>query len=770
MTQIEDVFSRWVVRYRWLLIALTVPVVAVSAAGIGRLRISNDTRVFFDEESPRYQRLKALEDTYSREQGHLYIVAPEDGDVFTRETLTAVAELTAESWELPYSLRVNSIANFQYIRSQADDLIVEDLVPDPAALSRRDLERIRATALAEPTIVDRLISPSGHVTAVHVVLQMPVDTPEAVPEVAGLVIETTERFRARYPRIDFYATGSVMIDHAFGEASKRDLTTLAPVMFVTMATLIGVALHSVFATLAAVAVILLSMVTALGLAGWAGMTLNAVSVGAPGLILTLAVADSVHILATLYHSLAEGRSKHKAVAEALQINLQAVFLTSITTIIGFLSMNFSESPPFRDLGNIVALGVGVAFVFSVLLLPALMAVLPVSRPGGRAARIRIDCGRVADFVIARQEPVFWVMLILATLAGLGMTRIRLNDNFLTYFDETFAFRRATDFLIENLSGWDFIEYSIPSGRSGGIHDPEYLARIDAFARWYRKQPKVVFVYSLADTIKRLNRDLHGGDEDYHRIPDQRDLIAQYLLFYELSLPFGSDLNNRIDVDRSATRFQAVFESMSAKELREIDRRAQQWLQANWPDHMRAQGTGLSLLWAYITQRNIVSMLKGSFGALVLISAIMVVALRSLKFGLLSLVPNLLPPIVAFGLWGMFHEQVGLALSVVVAMTIGIVVDDTVHFLSKYRRARIQLGMSAEVAVRYAFQTVGTAMWVTSVALTTGFLILTLSHYRISEEMGAMCAVTIVAALVMDFLLLPTLLLKADRITDKLSRR
>ena len=262
--------------------------------------------------------------------------------------------------------------------------------------------------------------------------------------------------------------------------------------------------------------------------------------------------------------------------------------------------------------------------------------------------------------------------------------------------------------------------------------------------------------------------MNGGDEAYYRIPDQKDLIAQYLLFYELSLPMGLDLNSQIDVDRSATRFTVIFQSMSARELRHMDRMAQQWLKANLPAHMVVPGTSMSLIWAHITQRNIISMLKGSFGALVLISGIMLVALRSLKLGTISLVPNLLPPIMAFGLWGMIMGQIGLALSVIVAMTIGIVVDDTVHFLSKYKRARHQQAMSPPEAVRYAFQTVGTAMWVTSAALVAGFLVLTLSHYRMTSEMGIMCALTIALALVMDFLLLPTLLLKIDRITGKLT--
>jgi predicted RND superfamily exporter protein len=162
------------------------------------------------------------------------------------------------------------------------------------------------------------------------------------------------------------------------------------------------------------------------------------------------------------------------------------------------------------------------------------------------------------------------------------------------------------------------------------------------------------------------------------------------------------------------------------------------------------------------------MLKGTFGALLLISLIMMVALRSVRLGLVSLVPNLLPPTMAFGVWGLVRGQVGLALSVVVAMTIGIVVDDTVHFLSKYERARRRDGLGPQAAVRYAFETVGTAMWVTTVALTAGFLILTFSRYRMSSEMGLMCAIVIAVALVMDFLLLSTLLLKIDRQPDKLS--
>ncbi len=762
MTWIENRIGQWVVRYRWWIILLTVPVVGLAALGIRDLRINSDTRAFFGEKNPQYQALQALENTFSKEQNVLFIVAPKDGNVFTRATLGAVAELTEAGWHIPYSSRVSSVSNFQYTRGEGEDLIVEDLIPDPNEMSDAEIEKAREVALAERTILNRIISPSGHVAGVFVGLAMPAEDRQATPEVARAAADILEDIKNRYSQIDFYVTGSVMVDQAFGEASKRDFATLAPAMFITMAVLIGLALRSFFGVLAALVVIALSMVMGIGLAGWLGIPLTAASVSGPGLILTLAVADCVHILSTMLHQMREGTPRRQAIAQTMQINLQAVFLTSITTVIGFLSLNFSESPPFRDLGNIVGIGVTAAFFCSILLLPALAAVLPCGAGPDQKNVIRIHCDRLARCVIRRASVLRWAMLALGLVATLGIFRIELNDNFLTYFDRTFPFRRATDFMIENLGGWDLIEYPLSSGESGGIADPNYLTTLDEFAQWYRQQPKVIHVSTIADTMKRLNRDMHGGDEDFYRIPQSRELAAQYLLFYELSLPFGQDLNNVIDVDRKTARFLVMFESMSARELHEADDRAHGWLETNAPAHMQTRGTGLSLIWADITHRNIRSMLKGSFGALFLISVIMTVALRSFRLGAISLVPNLLPPAMAFGVWGFIDGQVGLALSVIVAMTIGIVVDDTVHFLSKYDRARREHGMHPEQAVRYAFETVGTAMWVTTVALVAGFSLLTLSHYRMSSEMGMMCAIVIALALLMDFLLLPTLLLKIDR--------
>jgi len=753
-------FGNWVVKRRWWNIVATILIVLTAASGLRFLRFNKDLRVFFSKDNPQLQALEALEVTYGRTDNVSFALAPKDGDVFTGETLRAVEELTRDCWQMPYSSRVDSLTNFQHTWAEQDDLIVEDLVPNAGSLTDADIERIRKIALSEPQLVDLSLSPAGHVTEVNVIILLPGQSNAEVSEVAAFADRVAEDFRKKYPGIEVYLTGGVMFDNAFGEVSRDDLCNLVPFMFLTLLVVIGLALRSFMGTLGSFIIITASTVTGMGLAGWLGISLTPASANAPTIILTLAVADSIHILATVFGQMRSGKSKEEAIVESMRINLQPVFLTSATTVIGFLTMNFSDAPPFRDLGNIVAIGVAAAFLYSIVLLPSLMAVLPLRvkvRAGTRGNPLDI----LANFVINQRRAIFWSMLVIIVILTAGIWRIELNDQFTKYFDKRYEIRRATDFIEENLTGWDIIEYSLESGEPGGIHDPEYLRNVEGYANWYRKQAKVVHVSTITNIMKRLNKNMHGNDESYYRIPEQRDLAAQYLLLYEMSLPFGLDLNNQINVDKSATRMVVTLRDATAKELREMDAKARLWLKAKAPESMFTYGSGLSIIWAHISERNINSMLGASFGALLLISAILIFALRQIKLGILSIIPNMLPALMAYGIWGMIVGQVGLGLSVIAAMTLGIVVDDTVHFMSKYLRARREHQMNPSEAVRYSFNTVGTAMWVTTLALVAGFMILTLSGYRVNADMGFMTALTITLALVMDFLFLPTLLMKVE---------
>ena len=470
MNKFETNFGEWVVKYRWWIIITTILIVVSAASGAQFLTINNDTRVFFSEKNPQLQALETLENTYTKEQGVLFVIAPKDGNVFTRKTLAAVEELTETAWKMPYSSRVNSITNFQYTRAEEDDLIVEDLVLNAMSLSDADLERIRKIAVSEPLLLNRQISPSGHVTRVYVNTLLPGKSLDEVPQVAAFARKMVDDLRLKYPGIDIHLTGSVMFDNAFGEASLNDLTTLLPLMFITLVIITGLSLRTVAGTFATVIIILISMITGMGLAGWLGISITAASIHAPTIILTLAIADSVHILVTIFHKMHEGKTKHEAIVESIRVNLHPVFFTSVTTVIGFLTMNFSDAPPFRDLGNIVAMGIAAAFVYSVAFLPAMMAIFPVRikpRAQPNFSYKCCSCNSLADFVINRRKPIFWGTLAVIVILAIGITRIELNDNFVKYFSEDYEIRRATDFMEENLTGVDIVEYSLKSGRARG---------------------------------------------------------------------------------------------------------------------------------------------------------------------------------------------------------------------------------------------------------------------------------------------------------------
>jgi predicted RND superfamily exporter protein len=365
--------------------------------------------------------------------------------------------------------------------------------------------------------------------------------------------------------------------------------------------------------------------------------------------------------------------------------------------------------------------------------------------------------RFAEFVIRNKKQLLWGMGILILFLISQIPNNRLDDRFVEYFDEAIKFRQDTDFATENLTGIYLIEYSLKSGETGGINDPEFLRKVERFAQWYRQQPHVIHVNTITDIMKRLNRNMHGDDDSWYRLPEQRDLAAQYLLLYEFSLPFGLDLNNQINVKKSATRFTVTLKSVSTQQLLQIEEDAQRWLMENAPE-MRSDGASPSVMFAHIGSRNIISMLEGTTTALIIISLILIAALKSLRIGIISMVPNLVPMGMAFGLWGLTVGEVGLALSVVTGMALGIVVDDTVHFLSKYLRARREKNLPSEDAIRYAFSTVGTALWVTSLVLIVGFGILAFSHFQLNAGMGLLTAITLGLALVADFLFLPPLLI------------
>lgn len=758
----------WILRHRFTVFLASMAIIVLLASGARNLFFTTDYRVFFSKENPQLQAFEALQNTYTKNDNILFLVIPRSGNVFDRDTLAAIEDITARAWKIPYSIRVDSLTNFQYSYADGDELIVSDLFRDARQIDESELARRREVALHEPMLLNRIISPDATATGVNVTIQLPGKAQHLeVPEAAKYAEELAEQIRKDYPSLDVYMTGMVIMNNAFSEASKQDIETLVLASYGVIILMLFFMLRSVSATVVTVLLILSSIASAVGMSGWLGFVLSPPTTTAPTIITTIAVANSVHILMSFLYQMRRGMDKLAAIRESLRINLQPVFLTSLTTALGFLSMNFSDAPPFRTLGNIVALGVVFSFIWSVTLLPALIMLLPVRVKPQQKQGVFMHA--LADFVVEYRTRLIMAMGISIVVLVSFIPRNVLNDEFVKYFDETVEFRRHTDVSNERLTGIYQLEYSFPARGPGGISEPEYLRYLKNFTEHVRALPHVRHVASISDTMMRLNRNMHGDDESWYRLPDERPLAAQYLLLYELSLPFGLDLNNQVNVDKSSTRVSLTLENMSSNDVLDLEREIAAWMGRNLPVWMQTQAASSTLMFAHIGSRNIRSMLVGTSIALILISLVLIIALRSIRLGLVSMVPNLIPAAMAFGIWGIFVGKVGLALSVVTGMTLGIIVDDTVHFLSKYQRARREHGLDPRDAVRYAFTTVGTALVVTSVVLIAGFLILALSSFELNSSMGLMTAITILLALAADFLFLPPLLMKLEEKRDALSR-
>ena len=744
---------------RWTVIATMLIAFAVYA-GMPNLRLDTDGRVFMGPDNPDKVMLDQFEQEFAKDDNLNILIIPKDGEVFTPDTIALIGALTEDVWNLPYVRLVNSLTRFQNSYADNDMMVVEDLIPDPEMVTADELAAARATALSRIEIQNALVNADASVTTVGVIFRLPgLDLASEIPTIMAEANPLIAEYRAAYPNHDFQVTGSVPLGEQFAVASQDDGSTLTPMMLVAMLVIVGVLLRTITGVLSVMTIAFLSALISLGALGWTGIPLNSATAVAPLMIITLAVASTVHILSSVRQTMLVTDDRTQWAKQALADHGLAITVAIFTTAIGFLSLNFSISPPFRQLGNMVAAGMVGVWMFTMFLLPALICWLP-AKQSGKAASVDRAMVWLGDWVITNQRRLLIGIPMVIIAFAIGISQIKLEDDFLRYFDERYDIRNATDYYEDNLGGLNVLEYAVDSGADSGINAIEYLQKVEAFSDFLRAQPEISNVRTITDVIKRLNQNMNGDDSTYYRLPTSDEEASQYLFLYELSLGYGMDLTDQINVDRSAVRITAYVPRTTTAELQALDARIQTWFAGNAPELATAV-TGQTHVYTMISARDVPAMLQGTILALIFISFVILLVLRNVKLGLVSLVPNLVPAIMAFGLWGYAVGTVTLAVSIVVAMTLGIVVDDTVHFILKYANAR-KRGETAENAVRYAFKSVGMALTVTSIGLVVGFAILGQSGFAVNRDLARLTAVTLAFALFVDFLFLPPLLIWIDK--------
>lgn len=750
--------SEFSIHYKWLVLLVCTLISIITAVGAVRLLPASDYRVFFTEDNPQRLAYEAINQSFTRNDNILLVLKPANDRVFDMQFMTLLSEVTESLWKMPYVIRVDSVSNFQHSYAVADELIVQDLF-NPEETSQDDLKKIQQLALSEPQLINRLINQSSSITGINISVLLPGKNPMTeTPEVVNGIRELAQQLEQQNPGLKTYLSGVIMLNNAFAEASLLDMTSLIPGVFLLVLIIVSICLANLRSLLSSIIVMLYSIMMAMGFAGWMAFPMTPPMAIVPIIIMTLAIANSVHILMPALKAMREGMEKQQAIQASIQNNSYAVFLTNIATAAGFFSLNSTEVLPFHHLGNSASFGVMISFILSITLLPALFMLFSVRVKAVKDQRQYMRS--LANFIIRYSRPLLISSVIMTLASASFIANNEINENLIEYFDPQIQFRQDSDFIAQNLTGTGFIDYSLNTD-IGGVSQPGFLKQVAMFSDWLKQQPAVFNVNTITDRLKQLNKNMHDDNNDWYRLPADKNLAAQYLLLYEMSLPFGLDLNNQVDLHKSATRVTATVKNISAREYIELDRQATQWLKDNAPDYVTI-GTGPTMMFSHISMNNASSMLLSAGLALIGVSCVLFIALRSVKVGLLSLVPNLLPIVSAFGLWGLVNGEIGLGLSLVAATSLGIIVDDTVHFLTKYTEARDRLGKTVEDAIRYTFECVGPALLTTSTALIMGFMVLYFSVFKLNSDMGVLTAVTLAIALLLDFLLLPSMILQLSK--------
>lgn len=754
----SDHLAGWILAHnRALLVGLLLLFVTL-ASGLKDVRFADSNRDFFGKTNQDFQQIELIEDAFAQSDAVMIMIVPPEGDAFSPDTLVALRRMTDDAWQTPYVLRVDSTVNYTHSYAEGEEIFVEPLLEEEGEITAEDATRFREIATTSDELLNRLISADGTAYGINVDIVLPEDDPSALREVATFLDEQRQQWVNDYPGFEFRSTGALLGGLTLSQAAKDDAITLVPIAFVVAIMLLALFLRSPRAVIGGTIVVAGATVATFGISGWMGIELTAGTAISPLAVMVLTLASCVHMTLAWIRA-QEAGAAGSAAEEALGLNLAPITVATVTTAIGFLGLNFADSPPLRQMGNIVSLGLMFGLLAVFVFLPWVLGNASLEANPPKTLLKRSAMERLARVAIATK--LVWLIVFPALIAVsiLGITRIGFDDSMFRYFDDRYEFRRDTDEIQDRLTGLESMTFSFEAV-AGSVFEPDFLRDIDRFTDWLEAQNGVASVSAITQIIKRINQSMNEDDPDQHRIADTREANAQLMMFYELSLPVGLDLNTQIDVNRIQTRVTAFIRADHSEDLRALAEKSAAWMAANTPQTV-AEPAGYSLAFARITERNNVQMLLGLGFILVMVSMILMVTMRNAKMGMISLIPNLVPAVLAFGLWGITFGDVNLGSTIVTTMTFGIVVDDTVHFLMHYL-ARRRAGEAPRAALTHTYSVVGAAIIITSIALVVGFAIMAASGFAVNQHIGALTAIVIGFALLADLLFLPAVLLLFDR--------
>ena len=755
-------FAKLLIKYRYLSIGLVIIVVCLLATGLTKLTFNPDLETYFPEGHPAVIRYNEIDDMFIPTDNLIIAVHSNEGTLFNGDSLKVIEELTKKSWTIPYSVRVDSLTNYSYVKSVNDDLIVEPFIEEAEKKSIEFIEKRKDLVAGEDIIYKSLISEDKKTSVVSIIVDPPGPNKEDQnSELINYILGFIEPIKESNENLDIRLLGNPYLDYISPRIVKAEMPVVMPLMLLLIFLIVFLMIRSYAAVLATFIVILMSLIATFGSIGILGNPLNQMVTTIPILIITLALADCIHLFSIYFQNRVKGISSKESMEKSLEMNIQPLFLTTISTCIGFLCLNFIEVAPLRDFGNAVAIGIGFAFIFTIFFIAPIVSFFEVKTASKVTKQTRFSTS-VGSFILKNGNKLIFSITSISFLILLCIPMNELDENPTQMYAEGFtSFSSDTLWLDEKLSVTFPVNF-LATNEEGQVSDPDFLKILDKFSVWLEEREQVNHVTSLANNMKNLNKSMHGDDPEWKKIPENADLSAQYLFFYEMSLPMGLDLNSSISQDRKSTKISATLKDMSANEFKEFNNEVLGYIQQNNLENMISEPSSFRVIFTYMVEAIVNSLLYGLFIGILLITLIIGLFFRSYLLPALSIFPNILPIGMGFGLWGLFVGDVGFMVAVGMGSTLGVIVDFTVHFLSKYELARKEFKKSVEESVIYSFETVGFALIIMTVVLALGFSVLNLVTFIPIQDFAKFSVICFIGGLIINFLFLPNLLMKFDK--------
>ena len=741
-------------KFKWL-IAIAVPlVVFLLALNLKHLEIDGSYRIWFEKDSKSLTDYDNFRSDFSNDIGVSIIFRDEDG-IFNKKALGSIHRITEAFWDMNHVDRVDSITNYQYIHSdpeRPDDVLVDDFIEDLDEATPEFLAERAKIATSDPIVVNSMISEDGTTTMIFARLDIDDQAEqdhivEIMKDVRAIIDPEANKTGYKY-----WLNGGPVSTEAFIKIAGDDAVTFTPLVLIIALSLLYFLFRRVSGAIIPMFVVLFTFLSVLAIQVILGYKLNNFTANIPVFIVAIGVADAVHMYSVWLTKRQESMSNYDAVYVSVSKNFLPILLTSLTTMVGFATLTLSTVVPIATLGIAAASGAGLAFIVSIVWMPAVLLLLKkeIKTVDKKEERNLGNLGYGA-FIVRNDKRIILFISVIIAIIGWGLTYIKVDSNAIRYFDKEVEIRQSTEFNMEHLTGPLTYVLVVDSGEKNGVKEPKFLNTIQRFYDEYQAAyPKDIrHISSLLDTIKRYNKIVNQKDE----VPDNRNLIAQYLLLYTSSLAQGMEMTDKVDFYEQKLRVSVSTNIVDTSKDLEMIHFAQDWW-AKTPYSITV--TGQAVMYAFM-QKDITDTLIYSLSLTILIVSLMMLFIfRRLKILWILLLPNILPVALVLGVMGWLGLTVDMGVAISGAIIIGVAVDDTIHFLVKYFEARkrgLSMAETFDEVLRYA----GKAILFTTIVLSGAFSIFAFSTFAPNQNFGIVTATALVIALLTDLFLLPALL-------------